>query len=349
MDKIKLVIKRIGNTGSRKSLEFAYGTESGFKAVDKDFNPITYEEYQKGVIPYKITFNAGEVIKPIQIDLSGKNMQPHTEQHKIYIRHSRLYDMILNHPQVFTENKRVSNPNFELVDEYERSNRKVQHIKNVHKVLNYINSMSHADMVNLCVYLRKSVFGLTMEQVYTNLLSFEPANPSGALGGLHHFKGWAFEDIERTLSMKTDPDAELKIFVNKAVALGIIENRSGLYYYGNVLVSDSQEKLYMYFKDNPTYLENGIKKSVIEKDTLPILMNKDIELAEVEEMITNQTAPKPIVDILEKESYDYLLVRAKDLGIPGFHKMKLDTLRERVGLAEKNELERSRDLAEKAK
>lgn len=328
----KLKIKRNDSGGSITRLELAYDSPLGYIMLDKDMEYATIEQYNSGERkPYEIVLGKKEFFKFINIDLSGAGAQEYSLEKKHYLKQRRLMDTILNHPHVITEDitKTVTKKRFHVVDESKEHLIAATNIKKRIAVGNFVNSLDEGGMKNLCAYLNNPVPNLKAEEVFVNLLQ-ERKELTSKDGRITVVEGWAYENMDKVLALKTDEFAELTIIINKAVALGIINQKDDGFWYGGRLIANSEEELRKHFKNDSDAYEKGLKVSVFEKDSLPISFNNAKDVSEAMQEIKKDKSLNSVEEA-EAQRRAALEARASDLGVQGNIKgMKDDTLQAKI-------------------
>jgi hypothetical protein len=328
---VKIKLQRLGSLGSEFPLELYYETPNGVVAIDSHYEYITEQEYTNptnGKMPHKITFAIKEESKVMTFDFSGMEADKTSDKYKNALKQRRLYDVIIGHPFVETETKPAQKvAQIRVVDEDADIKNQVAKIKKRLQVSNFVNNLNEEGMINLCAYLNKPVISLDPKQIYVELLK-DKKTLTDKRGHIAIVDGWAFEDMDRTLSIKHDSDAEVVIVVNKAIFLKIIDLNNGGYYYGGTMIASSDDELYKYFRNNKDYFEKGLKTKVFELDNLPIDLSnfqQEIEETNIDDLFEGDMSQ------LERERKKLLVERGKELKIMGnLNKWGIDLLEQKI-------------------
>ena len=242
--------------------------------------------------------------------------EPKTDYTKGEIqRQKKIKEFWENHTQINPIGK--NNPNLidarfvmEAVDEVNAA--LVSEIKRKNSVCNIINNMSPTQRRDICFYFGNNVVGKNDDEIFLLLCDFN--------GGLVMNEANS-EELFKITSGVNYADIELKTYLQKAVALGIIKNDNSRYYTsGGELIGISFDDIYSYYKMNES-LAKFLYSAVDREDKY---IKADGTVAKKEEKLIQST----------KDEREDLEKRAKDLDVPNYQTMDLETLKKRVGYLE---------------
>lgn len=313
---VQLRIERVGSTASPIKLEMAYRLRDGKNVY---YSPqgqmISEEDYKKGAQVYTIGFEKGEISRIVQFDLeTGKNELPKTEAYKAWVGQVTLKDALFQHTFVdHPKNQNIgSKVLFRLVDVNEEKINGVQEIKRAMALMNKISDMDIIKMRDTCYYLNVPTTGKTAEDIYVELL--KPGF------------GYAYKFYDKIMNMATDPRTEVTVNVNKAIHMNIVEIKNGGYFHRGEQVANTLDGLYVYFLENGP-LFTGLKKQVVENDTLPISVGNELDANKGRVQLADDFASKQTLktEISEAEHAANKVI-AEELNILGRHNAKPETL-----------------------
>lgn len=223
----------------------------------------------------------------------------------------------------------LATPYFELIDIAKDIEKNVRTNKFMQIVANKVAAMTINDMKDLAYLFGQNVTSLTAEQIYLKLCSVVPGTELGIL----------MKDPEGSLRMFGNPDKEVIVNVQKAIALNIIESRMGLYYVGQEQVGKTVGDAVDYFKKNNKLYEGYVVRELGIKDELPIGSTNNVEVEELLNMKPEKTfVPKEAAkskedrnaekEMKEREIHDEEMARqdelrplrdkARELGVRGW-------------------------------
>jgi hypothetical protein len=279
------------------TLEYIYSTPTGeIRGYDNDLKPVTHQDYIEGKSPKKRKFDANTSF--IDINVNEKELA-----------------ILREHSQVkwAGNNPNLTNPIYELIDVGKQQNEKVQEIKKMRRVMNFVDGLDIKSIYNLCHYLQLDVTGKDMNEIYTILL-----NP---------ISGVAYANYDNVVSIENDEDAELKIVVNKGLVMNLIQMKGTEYFYGNKMVAGSLPELYYYFKNANDLYEKGLKKAVEEKEIdLPVTIQYAENFEAGRALFNEKSESKRNVEELTPELIEWAKTKANELDIKGKNLMRPENL-----------------------
>jgi hypothetical protein len=279
------------------TLEYIYSTPAGeIRGYDNDLKPVTHEDYIGGKAPKKRKFDASTSF--IDISINEKELG-------ILREHSQI--------KWSGNNPNLTNPIYELIDVGKQQNEKVQEIKKMRRVMNFVDGLDVKSIYNLCHYLQMDVNGKDMNEIYTILL-----NPNS---------GIAYANYDKVVTIENDEDAELKIVVNKGLVMNLIQMKGTEYFYGNKMVAGSLPELYYYFKNTNDLYEKGLKKAVEEKEIdLPVTIQYAENFEIGRSLFDEKVESKRHAEELTPELLEWAKQKANELDLKGRNLMKPENL-----------------------
>jgi len=316
---IKVRLQKLKKTSVNTQFEYLFSDKNGeFYCYDEALNPISREKYEKGA-RHKVR------VIPKGQDYIDIEITPHEK------------GILTIHPFVkWDGNPNMNNVLFELIEVAEKSNKDVKEIKKFKQIINLIDSMSIRDIYALCNYLGLNVTGLDMNDIYILLLNRQ--------------SGVAYINYDKVIQYQKDPDAELVSVVNRALVMGVIEQKGMEYFFGGKMISASLTELHFYCKQNEDFYKNGIYKLVSEKEVeLPITIQYKENFNEASESYIEHKQEVLAANDYTQDDMNWFTKKADDLKIAGRWNMKPTKLVEAVLSRENIKLEwEDRKAKEKA-
>jgi hypothetical protein len=279
------------------TLEYIYSTPAGeIKGYDNDLKPISHQDYIGGRPPKKRKFDAN--MSFMDIEVSEKELA-----------------ILREHSQVkwAGNNPNLTNSIYELIDIGKQQNAKVQDIKKMKRVMNFVDGLDIKSVYNLCNYLQLDVTGKDMNEIYIILLNPET--------------GLAYANYDKVVSIEEDEDAELKIVVNKGLIMNLIQMKGTEYFYGGKMVAGSLPELYYYFKNTNDLYEKGLKKAVEEKEIdLPVTIQYADNFQSGRALFEEKVESKKQIEEITPELLEWAKEKAAELDVKGRNLMKPETL-----------------------
>ena len=231
-------------------------------------------------------------------------------------------------------NSNAKDHQFKIVDATEKGLEEITNFEDRLNVMNKVYSMDFAEKRGVCFYFGQNPVGKTEKEL--NIFLTDPQTGYLFTSGLdEQFKNKV--ETFKKVFMSEDPERNFNINIQKAIMLGVIENRpdngKNNYYLGATPIGQTSTDVIMYFKKEPDLYQNHIISQVKEKDDVKAEVKKSIV------QLNNITAP-PVAnnDLQEKEE---LKLRAKQLKTEGYipldfkwHVVGVEKLRQEVAAAE---------------
>lgn len=237
----------------------------------------------------------------------------------------------------------LATPYYEIIDIYKDIAKNVRRNKYMQVVANMVSNMKINDMKNIAYLFGHDASSLTAEQIYLKLCSVVPGTELGIL----------MHDPEDAIRMFQNPDRDIIVNVQKALSMGIIENRNGLYYAGQEQVGRNVNDMVAYFKDNKKIYEGFIEREVRDRDVLPLGSEDDIDVSELlgdvkeksvvpKEALKSKEVSQAERDARVREEHDLEMMRqdelrplreqAKALGVKGWQIVTIskETLKQKI-------------------
>ena len=298
--KFKVRIQRIHKAASRLTLDYFYRENNVFLCKDIAMNTITHEEFKVGTKKHKtILLTEKEYFKDIEI----------THEEKIFLA---------RHPFVkFDGNPNMNNCTVEMIDVQDKGNKEVIEIKKRKELMNIIDNANVKEIYNMCNYIQLNVSGMDMNDIYLLLLNTND--------------GLAYSNYDKIKMYEKDADATMKVVINKALILNIVDKRTDGFYFGNKIIAASLDELLFFCKNNEEIYKVGIEKVVAEKEVnLPITIqyteNFELGNKELKEKIEEEKNATTITDA----DVAWAKAELEKLGVKGLFAMKPSTLIDRV-------------------
>lgn len=305
--KKKLVLKRLGSVNNITRLEFAWTVNGEFFAYGTDYKPVSQNDFKNGHKDIKsIVFPQNKIQEIILID-------PKSDADK------RLLNILTSCPIIKSpesvKNGICKNPQYELIDPNEEIVRSVKSNKQDKEMMNFIDSLSIEDMCDILNYLGLSTVGLTAEEVYDKLINRKT--------------GLAYENYDKIMGMNKDFSSEMKININKALALGKIILRGGVYMFKENVLGNTKEQILAYFEGNKDLYSNGLIPE-LSGEQLPISIGNELNTPKVVSKLKDIAVGAEMLSEDSKYTHEYNLERARELGIKAINNMNPDTLKRKV-------------------
>ena len=206
-------------------------------------------------------------------------------------------------------------------------------IKKRGKVTNLIYSMPTEELVKICYYFNANIAGKSKEGIYNMLLHWE----NGYLFRSLKVGNKNVVPMDVILSEGFGAEFEIRTAVNKAIITGVIKNRGGVYFLGELgtPLGQTPEQVYSYMEQNKPVFDGSLQY-LLKDEQLPESIDYSGELGSVQ---ADYTAAKEIkakefepftgsFSTLQREAYEKEAAELKIIGnIPGF---KDETLYQKV-------------------
>lgn len=216
-------------------------------------------------------------------------------------------------------------------------------IKKRGKVTNLIYAMPTDELVKICYYFNANIAGKSKEGIYNLLLHWE----NGYLFRPLKLGSKTVIPMDVILAEGFGSEFEVRTAVNKAIITGVIKNRGGVYFLGELgtPLGQTPEQVYSYMEQNKPIFD-GSMQYLLKDEQLPESIDYSGELSSVQ---ADFTAAKEIKEkefrpftgtfsTLEREAYEKEAAELNVIGhIRGF---KDDTLYAKV--IEKRNLKKMR-------
>ena len=315
--KKKLILKRLGSVNNITRLEFAWTVNGEFFAYGTDYKPVSQNDFKNGVKDIKsLVFPQNKMQEVILID-------PKSDSDK------RLLNILTTCPIIKSpesvKNGICKNPQYELIDPNEEIVRSVKSNKQDKEMMNFIDALSIEDMCDILNYLGISTLGLTAEEVYDKLINRKT--------------GISYDNYDKIMGMNKDFSSEMKININKALALGKIILRGGVFMFKENVLGSTKEQILAYFESNKDLYNNGLVPE-LDGEQLPISIGNELDSRKVSKSLNDIALGKEMLADDSKYTYEYNLKRAQELNIKATTNMKPETLKAKV-------MEREAYIAEK--
>ena len=152
-------------------------------------------------------------------------------------------------------------------------------IKKRAKVSNIIYSMPLAELVKLCYYFNANIANKTKEGIYNLLLHWE----TGYLFKSMKAGGKDIVPMDVILEQGFGSEFEIRTAVNKAIILGVIKMRGGVYYLGELgnPIGSTPEQIYSFMEQNKQIFDGSLQY-LLKDEKLPESIDYSNELSTVE-------------------------------------------------------------------
>jgi hypothetical protein len=305
--KKKLILKRLGSVNNITRLEFAWTVNGEFFAYGTDYKPVSQNDFKNGHKDIKsIVFPQNKMQEIIMIDSKSDSDK-------------RLLNILTSCPIIKSpesvKNGICKNPQYELIDPNEEIVRSVKGNKQDKEMMNFIDSLSIEDMCDILNYLGLSTVGLTAEEVYDKLINRKT--------------GLAYDNYDKIMNMNKDFSSEMKININKALALGKIILRGGVYMFKENVLGSTKEQILAYFEGNKDLYNNGLIPE-LEGEQLPVSIGNELNSVKVASKLKDIAVGAEMLADDGKYTHEYNLKRAEELNIKAITNMKPETLKRKV-------------------
>jgi hypothetical protein len=317
--KVKVRLQKLNSVFSTKPLEYAFIDRDGrFFAYDEALNPITREQFDKGVHFKKRQFAKTQKFVDIEITLKEKAI-------------------LAVHPFVKWEgNPNQNNILFEMIEVAEKSNKEVKEIKKFKQIINLIDGMSVKQVYELCNYMGENVVGMDMNDIYIMLLD--------------RHTGKAYAQYDRVIQFKKDPDAEMISVINRALILGLIERKGDEFYFGGKIIASGLSELHFYCKNNEDFYASAILAKVQEKEIeLPITIQFKENFIEAADSFEQHESEKEAATEYTDEDVEWFKQKFKEQTGMVHGRISPNKLAEKVLVSEANKAEWAAEKAKRKK
>lgn len=314
--KKKLLLKRLGSVNNSTSLYFAWMVNGQYRAYDSSLKSITEQDVKDGKKePKLISFPANKAQEIILIDENNKD-------DKAYLEILQSCPSI-KCPKTIKDGI-MKNPQFELIDVNSSILESVQLNKKDKVMMNFIDSLSIEDMCAILNYLGYSVVGLTAEEVYDKLINRK--------------NGLAYDNYEKIMNMNNDFSSSMKVNINKAISLGKISHKGGVYYYKENPLGNNIDQIITHFNANNELYKASLLPD-LENEMLPIAIGNELNTEKSSKLLEDIAKGKEILSADSRYTEEYVRKRADELDIKSRGNMKFETLRAKV-------IEREQEIVE---
>jgi hypothetical protein len=251
---------------------------------------------------------------PLKVKFEGPTSNYSFEWESDNDKDQEIADAMMRHPLIrCKDNDNMKNPLFELIDTTKKVSNDAMIIKKKGLVFNLVNNTTVGIMRDVAFAFGYNPVGKEYGEIFTSLLDFS----TGILMSGQDANG--VSNLDRAIDLLDDNMDQTYIIMKKAIALGIIAHRDGIYYVKTDIAGDTEDKLLLYLKENKGMYEQFVKKEVALRDVLPA---EDIDKA-VKTTVAGLTHEVPSTyrrkSIGEEVKYKNLQEEAKALGIKGVH------------------------------
>jgi len=257
----------------------------------------------------------------------------------------RFAEALKKHDQIqCAGNYNLASAQFALTDSREIQLTRASNIKSMGQAFNLLNNMKESALVSAAFFVGVNPVGKTTEDIFIELCDFQD--------------GVVMANAAEFLKNWSSPDSSHVVYANKAQKLGIIVNDSGTLKLNDEIIGSDTDDIVAYLKTN-TDMYNFLKKSVEEKDTLPLGSTKDGIVSEVMNntqkevaALTNKQNPQDVAQkkadkkveaTKEADELSALKKEAQSLKVKGWQSpfVKAETLKIKIQ-EKKNELEKEK-------
>lgn len=289
-------LQKLHKSVNPKPFEYLFTDKDGvFYCYDDLLKPLTKEQYEKGA-KYKVRhIPKGQQFIDFEVSAHEKGI-------------------ITQHPFVkWDGNLNMNNVLFELIEIAEKSNKEVKEIKKFKQIINLVDSMTIKEIYSLCNYIGLNIVGMDMNDIYILLLD--------------RVSGAAYMEYDKVMQFQKDPDAELISVVNRALVMGIIEQRGEEYFFGGKMIAASKTELHFYCKQNEDFYKQGVYKLVADREVeLPITVQFKENFNESREEYQEHKESVQAANEYTQEDLEWFKSKADELKIAGRWNMKPEKL-----------------------
>lgn len=313
--KRKIIIRPIQATNAEIELKFDFRDTK----LNKDyFIPIDYsmlhsdKKYTKDLKPLRYRFK--EITDVFTYEWDEENGL----QNDIALAMQR-------HPLIRCNgNDNLKNSFFELIDIGKKSANDALDIKKRGLIFNLVNNTSLGKMRDAAFAIGYNPVGKTYSDIFIDMVDFQ--------------RGKLMQDLDASIKLLEQDQDQVFVVMRKAITLGIIAKRDGLFYIKTDVVGDTEDKVYVYLKENNGLYEQYVRKEVALRDKLPAEDYERLVMDEVAQFNTAKAYRRRTVD--EELELKMLKDEAKDLKIKGAHLIQsADSLKAAIQKAKEKQLQ----------
>jgi hypothetical protein len=292
--KRKIIIRPIQATNAEIELKFDFRDS----ILNRDyFVPIDYsmlytdKKYSKDMKPLRYRFKEiNDVFAYEWDDEDGKS--------------NDIALAMQRHPLIRCNgNDNLKNPFFELIDVGKKSVNDALDIKKKGLIFNLINNTSLGKMRDTAFAVGYNPINKSYPDIFIDLVDFN--------------RGKLMQDLDSSIKLLEQDQDQVFVVMKKAIILGVVAQRDGLYYIKTDVVGDTEDKVLMYLKENTGIFEQYVRKEVALRDKLPAEDYDKLVMNEVGQFKNIKTVRRRTVD--EEIEIKMLRDEARDLKIKGSH------------------------------
>jgi hypothetical protein len=207
-----------------------------------------------------------------------------------------------------------------------------------------VDALSWQEQYDLMLYYKPSLAGSRRSEVLQGLIGLKGIGTAEAVKGGVLWHGNNAEDYLN--NYENNPTVVMKIYVNKAAALGILEKgNGGLYMKGGTFVGATPDDAVQYFSKDLESYTNIIQSEVNKLSNLPDDDMGDLPPAEAKSRKFDKDYDREMDTAAFKEEYKRLCQRVEAAGGEMPYKIRTTELKLLVEALEARQLQMEKDLA----